>query len=175
MPSGIGMYRDHMSQPLGSDLRHSRQRSIHHRGVLHSVEMHDVRLLHSARHRTRIPADMRIQLRSQVIRKSERIVYFHHEHYDLVLAYFRNIRIYLCATYHQFLPKRRPGAHRDWKQSAEMAMHRLPSHRIVNIDKHAFADHQKDIARHDIIDVPSRIILPANIVFRSTISWFTRS
>ena len=52
--------------------------------------MHDVRLLHSARHRTRIPADMRFQLRCQALRKSKRVIHFHHEYHDNVPAFLRN-------------------------------------------------------------------------------------
>ena len=174
MPSGIGLHSNHLPQPLGGDIFHSRQRGIYHSGVLHSVEMHDVRVLHSARHRTRIPADMRLQLRSQALRKSQRVLHFHHEHNDIVLAHFRNIRIYLRASHHQLLQKRRPGAHRNRKQSAEMAVHRLPSHRIIHIDEYAAADHQKDIASNDIIDVPSRHFLPAYIIYRTKTPWFTR-
>jgi hypothetical protein len=55
-----------------------------------------------------------------------------------------------------------------------MAMHRLPSHRIIHIDEYAAADHQKDIASHDIIDVPSRNILPANIIHSTNVPWFAR-
>jgi hypothetical protein len=55
-----------------------------------------------------------------------------------------------------------------------MAMHRFPTHRIIHIDEYAAADYQKDIASHDIIDVPSRNILPANIIHRANVPRIAR-
>ena len=174
MPSGISLHLYYMPQPRGRDIRSSWTWSIYHRGILNSVEMHDVRLLHSARHRTRIPAYMRLQLRSQALRQSERVVHFHHEHHDIIPALLWNIRIYLRTRYHQLLQKRRQRTHRHRNKSAEMAVYLLPSHRIVDIDKYVASDIEKDMASHNIIHVPSRNILPSDIIHRAIIPWIAR-
>mgnify|MGYP006332041799 CR=1 FL=1 len=55
-----------------------------------------------------------------------------------------------------------------------MAMYRFPAHRRVDIDEYAATDNQKDTARNDIIDVPSRNIFPAYTIHRPDATRLTR-
>ena len=174
MPTGISLYRNNLPQSLCRDICHSRQRSLHDSSILNSVAMYDVCFFYSARDWTRIPADMRLQLRSQALRQSERVVHFHHEHHDIIPALLWNIRIYLRSRYHQLLQKRRQRTHRHRNKSAEMAMYLLPSHRTIHIDKYAAADIEKDMACHNIIHVPPRNILPSNIIHRAIVPRIAR-
>ena len=174
MPSGLGMYRNDMPQPLSCNLCCCRQRSVNDSSIRDCVTLHDVRIFNSARHRTRIPADMRFQLRSQVIRKSKRIIHIHYEHHDDVPAHLRNIRIHLRTRNHQFLQKRRPSAHHNRNTCDEMAVHLLPSHRTVNIDEYAAPNIKNNMASDNIINVPPRHILHPYIIHRATITWIAR-
>ena len=97
MSSGISVYLNDLSQPLCCDICGTRSRSRHDSSVFNSFTLHDVRLLNSVRNRSRLPADMRLQLRSEIIRTCQRIIHFHHQHHDGVPVNIRNHRIYLCS------------------------------------------------------------------------------